>query len=246
MVIITGMHRSGTSLVAKLFFEAGADMGSEETFFQPDRWNPHGYFEQIDIIRVNEALIHGALWKFIYFRLPSAKVIMRKASKLADRIQQTALKYRGCVVKEPHFCLTLHAWLKYGIGIEKVIICLRDPICVAKSIQRRNKITLRHAYRLWVTHNRRLLEYIKDVPARFVYYNNLLNEGTFFDEIIPVFRFAGLNVSKKKVSLLRKFIVQPATDENYRQAEYTNDVKFLWNNLMGRHADQFREGLNHG
>ena len=42
MKIITGMHRSGTSLVAQIAHRAGAEMGDPETFYRPDRWNPDG------------------------------------------------------------------------------------------------------------------------------------------------------------------------------------------------------------
>ena len=67
MKLIAGMHRSGTSLVARLAFELGADFGDPETFYRPDRWNPDGYFEQIDIHAINMPLINGPLWKFSLF-----------------------------------------------------------------------------------------------------------------------------------------------------------------------------------
>ena len=44
MYLITGMHRSGTSLVAQIFFEVGMDFGDPENFYPADRWNPDGYF----------------------------------------------------------------------------------------------------------------------------------------------------------------------------------------------------------
>jgi len=67
MKIITGMHRSGTSLVARLFFEAGADLGDPTTFYRPDRWNPDGYYEQPEIHGLNMKLTEGWLWKFVFF-----------------------------------------------------------------------------------------------------------------------------------------------------------------------------------
>ena len=73
MRIITGMHRSGTSLVARLFYEFGADMGTPEYFYRPDKWNPEGYFEQPDIHAINMPLINGPWWKLAYFWLPSTK-----------------------------------------------------------------------------------------------------------------------------------------------------------------------------
>ena len=100
MRIISGMHRSGTSLVARLFFEAGADLGDPATFYPPDRWNPGGYFEQPAIHAINMPLINGPFWKFAYFRLPSTRTILRRARRKSDAIAAAALAYRGRVVKE--------------------------------------------------------------------------------------------------------------------------------------------------
>ena len=66
MHIITGMHRSGTSLVARIFHLMGANLGDEDTFYQPDMWNPEGYFEQPDIHSINMPLVNGIFWKFSY------------------------------------------------------------------------------------------------------------------------------------------------------------------------------------
>ncbi|MCZ7545119.1 MAG: hypothetical protein M5R40_17055 [Anaerolineae bacterium] len=76
MRIISGMHRSGTSLMGQLLHAVGIDMGTPDTFFPADRWNPDGYYEQRDIIRVNKALVRGPFWKFAYFRLPSTETIL--------------------------------------------------------------------------------------------------------------------------------------------------------------------------
>ncbi len=59
MKIISGMHRSGTSLVARLFFEGGANMGNPLEFYRSDKWNTDGYFEQPDIHSINMPLING-------------------------------------------------------------------------------------------------------------------------------------------------------------------------------------------
>ena len=86
MQIITGMHRSGTSLVAKIFYEVGADLGPKETLYPGDRWNPDGYYEQPAIHSINMALIHGPFWKFSYFFLaePSRHSASRRKARGAD------------------------------------------------------------------------------------------------------------------------------------------------------------------
>lgn len=54
VVVILGMHRSGTSLVANLLQQAGFFVGRSEDLIRADRWNQKGYFEQWDVYRLNE------------------------------------------------------------------------------------------------------------------------------------------------------------------------------------------------
>jgi hypothetical protein len=241
MKLISGMHRSGTSLVAQLFYESGADMGNPNTFYRPDKWNPEGYFEQPDIHAINMPLINGPLWKFAYFWLPSTKTILKRATRQTEQICQTAVKYRGKVVKETRFCLTLPAWVQSGAQIDKILICLRDPIQVAKSLQKRNKITLIHAYSLWLIHNQRLLENTGDIPLWFIYYKNLLDKNRIMAEILPAFRFFDLEIPDDKLERLSAAIVKPQMNHNINsQIDYPDSIESMWYELLGRHARQFK------
>ena len=47
-IVITGMHRSGTSLLASLLRILGAPFG--ERLLPPSRANQPGYFEDVDFI----------------------------------------------------------------------------------------------------------------------------------------------------------------------------------------------------
>ena len=57
-LIITGMHRSGTSFVAELFKGAGLHIG--ERLFPGDGGNPRGYFEDEDILTLQRTMIAKA------------------------------------------------------------------------------------------------------------------------------------------------------------------------------------------
>ena len=67
MKIITGMHRTGTSVLARFICEMGGDFGNHETFFPANKWNPGGYFEQNTVIETNKKIIEGNLGVFNYF-----------------------------------------------------------------------------------------------------------------------------------------------------------------------------------
>jgi hypothetical protein len=47
-LIVTGMHRSGTSLLASFLRAAGINLG--ENLYPADSANPLGYFEDLDFL----------------------------------------------------------------------------------------------------------------------------------------------------------------------------------------------------
>lgn len=233
------MHRSGTSLIARLFHAAGLDLGDEKTFYRPDRWNPDGYFEQPDIHAINFPLINGPLWKFAYFWLPSESTILHRAEKLAPLIKKTALKYDAKIIKETRFCLTLPAWVNHGARVEKIICCLRDPIQVARSLSKRNWITLNHAFRLWKEHNIRLLKATQDLPVHFVYYQDILNDPFPYSHLRDALAFFDVSLSDSKLAELAQKNIKPSMNNNPEtNFNYPADIAELWNQLLRRYKSQ--------
>jgi hypothetical protein len=240
MKIITGMHRSGTSLVARLFHQAGADMGSPETFYQADRWNPGGYYEQKDIHAVNIPLINGIWWKFAYFLLPSTATILRRAERYEELIRRTDAAYRGKVVKENRFCLTLPAWQRYDTAVEKVLICIRSPGQVIGSIMKRNHTTKKHAYYLWRVHNQRIMRHTGKIPTWFIDYNNLLVPELFESEMTAALGFFGIDFSGDNiVDMQRRTVRHDMNHHAGREYSYPEDIQDLWSSLKQLHKDQF-------
>ncbi len=243
MKIITGMHRSGTSLVARLLFEAGADLGPPETLYAGDKWNPDGYYEQPDIHAVNMPLINGMFWKFAYFWLPSTATIMRRARRRAKQIRSTATAYGGKVIKETRFCLTLPAWLEHGAQVDGLLVCLREPFAVASSIKKRNRVPLSIGYRLWLTHNQRLLAAAGELPMSFVRYDHLLDEERYAGETDRALRFFGLERPSAEIEQLGKRCVKRWYNHAPPDAErHPPEVAALWRDLRDRHASQQTAG----
>jgi len=53
--VIVGMHRSGSSLVARIFYEMGVYLGEE--LMEPDFANLEGFYENMDFVRLNNTLM---------------------------------------------------------------------------------------------------------------------------------------------------------------------------------------------
>jgi hypothetical protein len=226
--------------MGQLFYAAGVDMGDPATFFPADRWNPDGYYEQSDVIAVNKALLHGPYGKFAYFFLPSTRTIMKRARKHAEQLKGIAQKYQGKAIKEPRFCLTLPAWVEHGAEIERLILCLREPIQVAQSIQRRDLGLIRHGLYLWYTHNKTLLEHIGNIPVWYVRYSYIIGEDTRREELGRAFQFFGHDLSDERLKTLADECIKPGLHNHTQTTHvYPKHIRRLWDDLCARHAAQF-------
>lgn len=238
MHIIAGMHRSGTSLVARLCYLAGTDMGDPRTFHPHDRWNPEGYFEQPAIHAVNMPLVNGPWGRAAYLWLPSRRTILARGRRRREQIRQTAAQFCGKVVKDPRFCLTLPAWLAHGARVDWVIVCLRHPLAVAQSLWRRNRLPFFFSYHLWQVHLERLLS--QPLSFRFLMYDRLMSSESFADEFGILLKSMALAVPAERVRELYLRAVRP--DINHSKVEgaapLPRSVEALWEDLQRRHAGQ--------
>jgi hypothetical protein len=219
----------------------GADLGDEKSFYRPDRWNPEGYFEQPDIHRINMPLVNGMLWKFSYFFLPSTKTILRRGKRMSSLIRKTYLEYDDILVKETRFCLTMPAWMAEGARFDKVIICLRHPYEVARSIQKRNYTLLSHGYYLFNEHNSRILEHIEQAGAQvwYVNYANLLNREEAICEMQGALEFMEMEYKPQALhNFIAKAIREPLNRMGSIQVHLPQKTALLWQRLVERHRYQ--------
>ena len=57
VVCVLGMHRSGTSLVARVLNVLGVDLGPEEHLMRPSSANPTGHWENKPITGINDEIL---------------------------------------------------------------------------------------------------------------------------------------------------------------------------------------------
>ena len=80
-------------------------------------------------------------------------------------------QYSQQSVNDPRFCITLDGWLKVGLNpATKLVISLRHPIGVTRSLMRRNKIPQWLAFYLWRVHYERLMETLASNSELNVHY----------------------------------------------------------------------------
>lgn len=162
IVIVLGMHRSGTSGITNYIAQLGYDPGNNLMAANHD--NVKGYYEDIDIYNFNEEILDylGLTWQDIEhntFRKINLlySIIWDKFGERGIAILNQKLKKSDrIVIKDPRFCILLTIWEKIFTEINASVFrvfVLRNPLDVMKSLQHRNGFSKDKANKLWFYYN---------------------------------------------------------------------------------------------
>jgi len=176
--LITGMHRSGTSLIAALVQALGWPLGGH--LLAANAGNPWGYYEDLDAVRLHARLLRTRGHSPEGFSRPSPAEIAGipgLIGELRAYIQaRTRQSPEGWAIKDPRATLFLPAWAASAPGV-KYLLVFRHPQGVAQSLQARWQ-TLRlpfdapfsngpaNAWRLWVHYNSLILDFYRQNAAQ--------------------------------------------------------------------------------
>ncbi|MCK4577866.1 MAG: sulfotransferase [Candidatus Marinimicrobia bacterium] len=152
-VCITGMHRTGTSLVARILNLCGLYLGPAGQLLPPGEGNPQGFWENDVMDRINEALLAHLAdgWDFL---LPDLPDNWHKSADL-DGLREQASEQIAILSaradwgwKDPRTSLTLPFWMQLLPDL-KVVICLRHPFEAAQSLAKRVGSSMPFGLNLW-------------------------------------------------------------------------------------------------
>lgn len=216
IVIILGMHRSGTSCLTGSLQMAGLELG------EFSEWNPHnlkGNRENAEVMLLNESILlaNGGSWD-----APPRKIQWQpEHTQDARRI---LTKYASTPIwgfKDPRTLLTLDGWLALGIEPDYIGI-FRHPMAVANSLMQRSAdaMDLKKALALWYAYNKCLLRRYRQKPFPLLCFD--WSEGEFHGALTRAMTQIGL---------------QPGNDDGkFYTAELvhqlSNETRLPW--LVGR------------
>jgi hypothetical protein len=169
-IIMTGMHRSGTSAVARLSQALGVNVGSD--LLGAAGGNVYGHFEEAVFIHFHDALIarlfpHCAPF-CEWLPLADSEITYNAADRAeAESIWRRHRAAGGQAWKDPRASLFLDLWTDI-LPDAKVIICLRHPYQVHRSLLRRGEPFLHVDYSAsiagWTVYNQRILKVLSRLP----------------------------------------------------------------------------------
>ena len=179
-VCVLGMHRSGTSVVTQLLGALGLDLGSEDDLLDPDAYNPQGYWELGQVVRLNDRLLHrlGGAWDRPphppsgWEKAPDLEDLRREAGDLVERFRARNTRWG---FKDPRTCLTLPFWLTV-LPEPRFVVCVRDPSSVSASLVRRDGMESADALQLWLRYTSAALEYSTGFARILLSYDDLITD----------------------------------------------------------------------
>lgn len=154
ILVVLGMHRSGTSAVAGALVRRGANAG--QALLPSTSDNANGYFEDARLVAASDALLSaaGLAWDEPG---PVARPIDAPAAHAAMVEVFAALRASSTVpvVKDPRACRLVPEWSRSidCAGLRPAyLIVLRDPREVAASLRVRDGMSSYRAHSLWLEH----------------------------------------------------------------------------------------------
>jgi hypothetical protein len=168
-IIIAGMHRSGTSLVARFIHHSGIDLGDE--FVGAKRSNPYGHFEDVEILEFQRGVLMREFGHSMWVPGPP-RLTDADRGRAMDLV--SARKTKSCWGwKEPRTCLFLDFWSSLLPGAYCLFV-VRHPLLVLDSLSRRNRTKFYTFWKhdrflqAWFAYNRECFRFYQQNRSRCI------------------------------------------------------------------------------
>lgn len=169
VTLVTGPPRSGTSCLTALLECCGFDLGRRVRILRQETvHNSRGHLEPDLLFTINDRLLYEASYNrrnildLLSSRtrgaegdiacVPDAKVLADLAAKRTGYFRLFVRKFDGQLCKDPLMCLTLPLWEQHWPALRHAVFCLRHPLAVARSMEKRYGMPVEEGLALWHTY----------------------------------------------------------------------------------------------
>lgn len=181
-LVVVGMHRSGTSAMARLLSLSGAALPSDLMAAGID--NPTGFWESTDVARINDQILahYGSAWDDVFSgaQQPFANGI--DEALVAEAAAAIGTLYGPApliVLKDPRVSVLGRFWraaLEQAGYRPRYVVMVRNPLEVAASLAKRNGFSREKSLLLWSSYMIAAERDTRDAPRVFVSYDHLLGD----------------------------------------------------------------------
>lgn len=200
LILVVGMHRSGTSATAATLGFLGAAL--PKRLMPAGRANLRGHFEPLALVDIHDRLLAAvggrwAAWPALDAAFFASEQAAAFVGELAAEIEQDYADADPILVKDPRLCRLVPLWRRVaeasGLNL-RVILVLRDPSEVAASLRAREDMPEEEGLLLWLTNMLEAERSTRGLPRALVRYDHLLRDWR--QEIGRALEQAGIDLPK--------------------------------------------------
>ena len=183
LLVVLGMHRSGTSALTGALVKSGAFPGTKVMPATAD--NPEGYWECAPVVHLNDELLKrmGSRWDSVaplpagWMAQPGVEALRAEAARI---VAAQFGDSKWAVLKDPRLCRVLPFWRDAFAAAGFTLGCalmVRRPMEVAASLARRDQFAPEKSLALWYAH---LIDAERDsrgMPRATISYDALLADA---------------------------------------------------------------------
>ena len=252
--IVLGMHKSGTTLVAKILHDSGVPMGDFDEALGYDEGNKYEKLENHDLnIEMLGYDYEESSLNILKVIKGPEEVKPETIGKIKDSIENANRQYQDWGFKDPRTCLTYSVW-KALIPKHKRIIIFRNPMELWLHYKPKNflkgfksLLVCWKALKSWHIHNLEILRVFKwgEVESYVVEYSNLMKDDRYFKALC---QFTGRQLrDARKTGLYRSKEKQGDLGYNFllllQKWFFSRDVRGLYRELK-KHETRVEEALS--
>lgn len=230
-IVVLGMHKSGTSMIAGILEKLGVNIGKE---LLGSHWsNPLGHFENVEFLKLNEKILKeaGGSWN----NPPEKEKILALRDEFSAEIQKLVEKEESEIWgwKDPRTNLTIELFLPY-LKNPYFLVCHRDTLAIAKELKERDKMEIREGENLTKVYEERINEFFQKYPELKrldLYYEEVTSHPEkWLKEII---NFLKIKPTEQQYNEALNMIRHPKEMENLslkmRIKELQNELERIYN-----------------
>lgn len=207
IIIICGMHRSGTSAITGLLHHCGYSIG--KNILPPSTDNKKGFFENKKLVFYNESLLHklDLSWDSI-FGIPKNYEDILNLETIKKELNNILLNEfaddKNIVIKDPRINILLPIYLSCLSPTNTIsyVNIVREPIAVIKSLEVRNNFAANKSALIWLIHNLSIFSTIPtDSNNIIISFEQLVTEPN--DTLTSIINSLNLRINKSKKQITK-------------------------------------------
>ncbi len=231
-VVVLGMHRSGTSLVAGILEKLGVNMGKRQVGVH---WsNPLGHYENIDFVKMDDKILEkaGGTWDnppeiSDILRLTSDEKLMSEIEKVVRINEDTVWGW-----KVPTTSLTIELYLPF-LTDPHFVVCYRDPEAIARSLKKRDDMDREKALQLTDHYIKSIKEFFRRHPELKyieIHYEDVVKNPE--EAIRGLIDFLGIRPTQEQINNALSLVLPPDEVEKLKNELKKKEIIFLIKDMI--------------